>query len=83
MKKFFSLVCCSIFIFTGCGKVSYFQSTDSNEVINEQAEGGEVVVEESSSSIYVQVAGAVATPGVYELQADSRVYAAMDAAGGL
>ena len=83
MKKFFSLVCCSIFIFTGCGKASYFQSTDSNEVINEQTDGGEVVVEESSSTIYVQVAGAVTTPGVYELQSDSRVYSAIEAAGGL
>ena len=82
MKKLFSLVCCSIFIFTGCGKASYFQSTDSNEVINQQADPAEEV-EEITSTIFVQVAGAVGTPGVYELQAGSRVYAAIDAAGGL
>lgn len=82
MKKLFSLVCCSIFIFTGCGKASYFQSTDSDEIINQQADPAEEV-EEITSTIFVQVAGAVGTPGVYELQAGSRVYAAIDAAGGL
>ena len=83
MKKFFSLVCCSIFIFTGCGKTSYFKTTDADEVINKQTDTEEIVVEERSSTIFVQVAGAVGAPGVYELQMDSRVYAAIDAAGGL
>ncbi len=33
--------------------------------------------------IFVQVAGAVCKPGVYELSSGSRVYAAIEAAGGL
>lgn len=36
-----------------------------------------------SVKIYVDVSGAVATPGVYELAADSRVYDAVQKAGGL
>lgn len=35
------------------------------------------------ASIYVDVCGAVASPGVYELEAESRVFQAIDAAGGL
>lgn len=35
------------------------------------------------TKIYVQVSGAVANPGVYELQEDSRVFEAIEMAGGL
>ena len=37
---------------------------------------------QASAPIYVHVVGEVAKPGVYELEADSRVLAAIDAAGG-
>ncbi|SHI87491.1 helix-hairpin-helix domain-containing protein [Pseudobutyrivibrio xylanivorans] len=84
MKKYLLLVLCSLLLFTGCGHESYFQST---ELIKE----AEDTIEETSSDIsdvvpqiiYVQVAGAVQKPGVYDLPFNSRVYAAIDAAGGL
>ncbi len=84
MKKFLFLVFCSLFLCTGCKNTSYFQSTElventdkSEEEINSSLE--EVV----PTLIYVQVAGAVVKPGVYELPSGSRLFAALDAAGGL
>ena len=84
MKKFIFLVLCSLLLLTSCGHESYFQST-------ELVEETEVSREDNSSDlsemvpqiIYVQVAGAVHEPGVYDLPVNSRVYAAIDAAGGL
>lgn len=38
---------------------------------------------QSETTIYVDVCGAVIRPGVYELQSDSRIFQAIDAAGGL
>lgn len=83
MRKFFSLVCCSLFLFTGCGQTSYFQSTETVEVKEDEAEALQPQDEITSSRIFIQVAGAVVTPGVYELSADSRVYEAIEAAGGM
>lgn len=83
MKKIICIACCSFFMLTGCGKESYFQSTELVEATDETMEDNEVVEENLSEVIYVQVAGAVAKPDVYELPAGSRVYAAIDAAGGL
>lgn len=40
-------------------------------------------VNEESSSVFVYVCGAVHTPGVYELDSDSRVYEALAKAGGV
>ncbi|MBE5911904.1 ComEA family DNA-binding protein [Pseudobutyrivibrio sp.] len=84
MKKLFCLVCCSLFLFTGCGQKSYFQASDSTEVSQEKSEE-ELPASEASTdqNIFVQVSGAVVSPGVYELPGDSRVYAAIEAAGGL
>lgn len=84
MKKLFCLVCCSLFLFTGCGQKSYFQASDSTEVSQEKSEE-ELPASEASTeqNIFVQVSGAVVSPGVYELPEDSRVYAAIEAAGGL
>lgn len=84
MKKLFCLVCCSLFLFTGCGQKSYFQASDSTEASQEKSEE-ELPASEASTdqNIFVQVSGAVVSPGVYELPGDSRVYAAIEAAGGL
>ena len=43
----------------------------------------ETIIDESTGSVFVQVAGEVLKPGVYELPADSRVFDAIAAAGGL
>ena len=82
MKRFICIACCSIFLFTGCSQASYFQSTELVEQ-GEEAKTQEVIAELLPENIYVQVSGAVLNPDVYELPAGSRVYAAIDAAGGL
>ena len=86
MKKVLFLVLCSLFLFTGCGSTSYFQSTELVET-SDKSEAPEDTTSELSEAvpqmICVQVAGAVKEPGVYNLPASSRVYAAIEAAGGL
>ena len=85
MKKVLGLVLCSLFLFTGCGHTSYFQSTelveDSEQLLNE--ESTDALSSVVTQRIFVQVAGAVSNPGVYQLSTGSRVYAAIEAAGGL
>ncbi len=84
MKKLLFLVFASLFLFTGCGNTSYFQSTELVEETNQSTEEQQDTFSEVVPTvIYVQVAGAVVNPGVYELNTGSRVYAALEAAGGL
>lgn len=84
MKKFFLLVCCSLVLFTGCGHTSYFQSNELVEDTEESQDGtSSDITEIVPQVICVQVAGAVCKPGVYNLPTSSRVYAAIEAAGGL
>lgn len=82
MKRFICFACCSIFLLTGCSQASYFQSTELVEQ-GDEAKTEEVIEELLPEKIYVQVSGAVANPDVYELPTGSRVYAAIEAAGGL
>mgnify|MGYP000131596154 CR=1 FL=1 len=42
----------------------------------------EYVENSEKSGVYVYICGEVAAPGVYELSEDSRIYEAVDAAGG-
>lgn len=95
MKKLiFIQICCSLFFLTGCGS-SYLQSETSAD-LSEPSTKIEVSVSESAApmdtpivedlanqTIFVQVCGAVESPGVYELPQDSRVFKAIEAAGGL
>ena len=83
MKKFLILVFASLFLFSGCGNTSYFQNTKLIEETTETPETQDTLSEIVPTMIFVQVAGAVASPGVYELKTGSRVYAAIEAAGGL
>ncbi|SFH52454.1 competence protein ComEA [Pseudobutyrivibrio sp. OR37] len=83
MKKLFCIACCSLFLLGGCGKASYFQSTELVEKTEDTNATEQVVDELLPTTIYVQVAGAVKSPDVYELPEGSRVYAAIEAAGGL
>lgn len=46
------------------------------------AAAGQEETVQQEPRIYVDVCGAVASPGVYELEADSRVFQALEAAGG-
>jgi len=83
MKKLFIIACCSLFIFTGCGQASFFQSTELVETPEEVQTEEKIAADVVAATIYVQVAGAVEKPDVYELPEGSRVYAAIEAAGGL
>lgn len=83
MKRLFFIACCSLFLFTGCKKASYFESTELVEETTEEQSAKEAVEQLLPETIFVQVAGAVDAPGVYELRSGSRVYQAIEAAGGL
>lgn len=55
----------------------------SNEVtVLNEAELSEIPQEEIQAEIFVDVCGAVANPGVYEMDADSRVFQVIEAVGG-
>lgn len=55
----------------------------ANEVtVLNEAELSEIPQEEIQAEIFVDVCGAVANPGVYEMDADSRVFQVIEAAGG-
>ena len=84
MKRLILFACCSIFLFCSCSKASYFQSTELVEEADNKQEANQQAVEDLiPKTIYVQVAGAVNKPDVYQLPEGSRVYAAIEAAGGL
>ena len=83
MKRLLLIACCSFFLFTGCKKASYFESTELVEETTEEESAKEAVEQRLPETIFVQVAGGVNAPGVYELKSGSRVYQAIEAAGGL
>lgn len=72
-----------LLFFCGCGETNNSSITTKNQeeflVSNEQKEK----TEETSDTIFMQVDGAVMVPGVYELPANSRIAALIEAAGGL
>lgn len=82
MKRFFCLVCCSLIFFTGCGRTSYLQTIEDRETDVTTDNNYDASVDDSAT-IFVQVAGAVNEPGVFELDSDARVFQAIEAAGGL
>lgn len=55
--------------------------TDSGS--SENGEDSDSGITQTSDTIYVQVAGAVNSPGVYEIKATGRVFEAIEMAGGL
>lgn len=87
------LVILFVWIFTGCtskkdetAKLSEISATEEGESGEEKAEEAEIVPEESAAApavIFVHVCGEVQRPGVYELPFGSRVYEALEAAGGM
>ena len=89
-------LCVGGLFLTACGHKSYFQSAKSSLVEEETAEketSTDITEEEqtvskqqdssSSSHCYVQVAGAVNKPGVFEMSENGRVFQAIEKAGGL
>jgi competence protein ComEA len=73
-----SLIMCLVYPITGCGSdknelyMGEFSETESEEVEPMELE-----------NIYVYICGAVNSPGVYELKAGSRLYEAVELAGGI
>ena len=77
------IVICSVFV-SGCNKSeeSAFQEI-SLEEMDEKGTSEEEETNEAAEMIFVHVCGEVKQPGVYKLDAGSRVYMALDAAGGM
>ena len=86
MHRIFKLYCVvfivvfSIFL-AGCNETEEagFQEISEEELDEEGVSGSE----ETDEKIFVHVCGEVKNPGVYELDAGSRVYEALELAGGL
>lgn len=89
MKRDILIVCVTIVVgitcFTGCGTKSYLQNAPEDAISEEpvESEGESESETASEAQCFVQVSGAVKKPGVYELPAGSRVYQAIEKAGGL
>lgn len=83
-----SLFFMCVILFVGCGgKEDELFDSEAMEVIEEETrmeeESLEQTKEQQNESCYVYVCGAVKYPGVYELKMGSRVFLALQAAGGL
>lgn len=77
-------ILCMIFVLSclGCQKKQPVQELEEINPKKTEISGKKEAKEESEESIYVYVCGAVAQAGVYELKQDSRVYEAIEKAGG-
>lgn len=82
MKRLIMLICIMLFL-SGCandGEVMMIKSDTA--IISESESMDSDISKEVSDTIFVYVCGAVKRPGVYELDNGSRVYEAINAAGG-
>ena len=83
-----SIVVVSVLL-SGCGKSEDMDFQDiSLEELDEEGTSGEKEVlsdgtEETPEKIYVHICGEVKKPGVYELNDGSRIFEAIEAAGGM
>ena len=72
------------FLDNGAENENAYELSVTEQTSKEQASADSVnETENVSESVYVYVCGAVATPGVYEVTADSRIYEAVEQAGGM
>lgn len=83
-KSFIILLLLFVLILTGCGETSYLEKTQDKPQQKTESNGSKKkeAKETVSDDIYVQVEGAVRSPGVYRLKADSRVFTLIEKAGG-
>ncbi len=81
-----ALICSMLmFLLSGCSNNSYLESTQvpEEEIIEEDIQAEDETDQEAPGTIFVQAAGAVKAPGVYELKTGSRVFEVIEMAGGL
>lgn len=93
MRKLWQKVCCfililSVWLMVGCSSEKCDEEFEAIEVSGEESEDDLEDPEsedpsEEASVIWIYVCGEVCAPGVYELEAGSRVYEAIEAAGGM
>lgn len=65
-----------------CSLMAGCQEKETEQITLEQTEVQEEEAQEEELSLYVDVCGEVNCPGVYELPKDSRMFRAVEAAGG-
>lgn len=88
--KFVIIFSVYVLLLSGCEKTVSVLKTDEDFpdiTIGEQSEEGkdhvsEKLVLQEEKTIFVDVSGAVVSPGVYQLPCDARVFQALEAAGG-
>lgn len=73
ISLFLAVLC---FVMAGC------QEKTKEQITLEQTDVQEEKASEEERSLYVDVCGEVSCPGVYELPVDSRMFQAIEAAGG-
>lgn len=84
MKRNILIVCVAMTIglcTAGCGTKSYLESVQPEEEAAQREDSEDAT--EQGAQCWVQISGAVKTPGVYQLPQGSRVYEAIEKAGGL
>ncbi len=89
-KKCWIFICCFMLLLTGCQKpVTEIEwdsedriETEKETYLNEMFEQKDET-EYIPATIFVDICGAVASPGVYELNEGARLYEAIEMAGGL
>lgn len=79
MKKIFIYLLLLSVVLCGCRQTSYL-SSQSEDI---STESSSETIQEFSVSGYVQIAGAVKNPGVYEIGEDTRLFMVIESAGGL
>ncbi len=81
------VIVCLSFCLISCKGSSYLQETELSDSMEaseqETKEESEDTPDSVSEGIYVHISGAVLNPGVYHLPDESRVYLAIEMAGGL
>lgn len=84
MKKRIFMLAFSVLLLAGCGTKDYLRTANAEEIV-EQTEESEIetLSETQNSTIYVQLAGQICNPGVYEIHEGARLYEVIELAGGL
>lgn len=87
-KKCWIFICCFMLLLTGCQKSVTEIDWDSDDLIETEEvtyyeDEQKYETEYVPASIFVDICGAVASPGVYELKEGARLFEVIEMAGGL